>query len=247
MNVTLETAYADFAKGFSFRFIRPEDPLTRWWLRLAAWYGRFGGTFDLLNTRFPPGSARVKAALKPVCRIPRMSTPAVGALIHRGVAEMAPGEAFVNVGVWNGFTFLSGVAGNPDRVCIGVDNFSQFGGPKEAFLARFEKFKSEKHRFHDIDYKDYFVGVHRESIGFYIYDGEHSYQNQLDGLRVAEPFFAPGCLVMVDDTNDPEPRQATADFVKASSNSYETILDVTTRQNHHPTWWNGVILLRRVG
>jgi hypothetical protein len=97
-----------------------------------------------------------------------------------------------------------------------------------------------------MDYKDYFAGVHRESIGFYIYDGEHSYQNQLDGLRVAEPFFAPGCLVMVDDTNDPEPRQATADFVKASSNKYETILDVTTSENHHPTWWNGVILLRRV-
>jgi hypothetical protein len=246
MKLTLETDYPKFANGFTFRFIQPQDPLTRWQLRAAAWFRRVGMTFDLLNTRFPPGSAGVKAAVKPVCRIPRMSTPAVGALINRGVAEMAPGEAFVNVGVWNGFTFLSGVAGNPNRLCIGVDNFSQFGGPKEAFLARFEQFKSENHRFHDADYKEYFATTHRESIGFYLYDGEHSYQNQLEGLRVAEPFFGPKCLVMVDDTNDPEPRKATFDFVKSSGNRYETILDITTRENHHPTWWNGVILLRRL-
>jgi hypothetical protein len=247
MSITLDTDYTAFANGFRFRFVRPQDPLTRWWLRAAAWLRRVGGTFDLLNTRFPPGAAAVKAALKPICRVPRMSTPAVGALINRGVAAMAPGEAFVNVGVWNGFTFLSGVAGNPDRVCIGVDNFSQFGGPKDAFLERFARFKSANHSFHDIDYKEYFATLHRGPIGFYLYDGEHSYQNQLEGLRVAEPFFGPNCLVMVDDTNDAEPRQATYDFVKASGNRYETVLDVTTAQNQHPTWWNGVLLLRRVG
>ena len=176
-----------------------------------------------------------------------MSTPAIGALINRGVAGMAPSEAFVNVGVWNGFTFLSGMAGNSCKVCIGVDNFSQFGGPKDTFLARFERFKSPNHRFHDMDYKEYFASVHWEPIGFYLYDGEHSYQNQLDGLRIAEPFFAPNCLVMVDDTNIREPREATADFVRSSRNQYETILDVTTDRNMHPTWWNGIMLLRRVG
>jgi hypothetical protein len=247
MSLTIETDYARFASGFRFRFLQPQDPLTRWWLRAAAWLRRVGATFDWLNTRFPPGAERVRDNLKPVCRIPRMSTPAVGALINRGVSEMAPGEVFVNVGVWNGFTFLSGVAGNPERMCIGVDNFSQFGGPKAAFLERFEQFKSPIHRFHDMDYKEYFATLHREPIGFYLYDGEHSYQNQLDGLRIAEPFFGPNCLIMVDDTNDQEHRQATYDFVKASPNRYETLLDVTTRENQHPSWWNGVIILRRVG
>ena len=239
--------YAAFANGFEFRFVRPQDPLTRWWLRVAAWYRRFGGSFDLLNTRFPKGTKATRAALKPLCRFPRMSTPAIGALINRGVAAMAPGEAYVNVGVWNGFTFLSGMVGNGDRTCVGVDNFSQFGGPKDAFLERFARFKSAAHRFHDMDYRDYFATVHREPIGFYLYDGEHSYQNQLEGLRVAEPHFGPDCVVMVDDTNDEEPRQATLDFVRSSRNQYETVLDVTTCQNQHPTWWNGVLLLRRVG
>lgn len=247
--VTLSPAANDaaFLDGFTFRFVRPNEPMTRQWLRVAAWCRRVGVAFDMLNTRFPTGSAGLKTAIKPVCRVPRMSTPAIGALINRGVANMGPGEVFVNVGIWNGFTFLSGVAGNPGKVCIGVDNFSQFGGPRDAFLARFERFKSPSHRFHDMDYKEYFAAVHREPIGFYMYDGEHSYRNQLDGLRVAEPFFGPNCLVLVDDTNFSEPRQATLDFIRESGNRYEIVWDVTTRENQHPTWWNGLMLLRRSG
>ncbi len=233
--------------GFTFRYVRPDDPVTRWWFRMAAWCRRTGLAFDLLNTRFPGGAQGVKAAIKPVCRIPRMSTPAIGAVINHGVVGMGPDEAFVNVGVWNGFTFLSGVVSNPRKACIGVDNFCQFGGPKEQFLARFERFKSPNHRFYDMDYKEYFETMHRGPIGFYLYDGEHSYQNQLDGLRVAERFFGPNCLVMIDDTNEPEPREATADFVRSSRNRYETIMDVRTSTNMHPTWWNGMMLLRRVG
>jgi hypothetical protein len=176
-----------------------------------------------------------------------MSTPAIAAIINRGVAEMKPGESFVNVGVWNGFTFLSGLAGNPDKVCVGVDNFSEFGGPRDAFLQRFNRLRSSSHQFHDMDYKDYFADVHKGTIGFYLYDGEHSYQNQFDGLKIAEPFFGERCFIMVDDTNHPEPQQATLDFVAASSNRYEVILDEKTKENLHPTWWNGVMLLRRIG
>jgi hypothetical protein len=227
--------------------MQPGDPLTRWWLRAVAWCRRAGTAFDLVNTRFPPGAAAVRDALKPICRVPRMSTPAVGALINHGVARMAPGESFVNVGVWHGFTLLSGMAGNRDRACVGIDNFSQFGGPKAEFLARFERFRSPQHHFYDMDYRDYFATVHRGAIGFYLYDGEHSYTNQLEGLRAAEPFFAPNCVVMVDDTNTAEPRAATAEFVRTSRHRFETILDATTCDNQHPTWWNGVMLLRQVG
>ncbi|WP_435022589.1 class I SAM-dependent methyltransferase (plasmid) [Tundrisphaera sp. TA3] len=249
--MTAPSARADdlgaFAREFSFRFLGPQERIRPRWLRAAAWCRRFGMTPDLLNTRFPAGSAQARAAIRPLCRIPRMSTPAIGALIHRAVAGMGPGEAFVNVGVWNGFTLLSGMAGNPDRPCIGVDNFSQFGGPKGAFLSRFDRIKSRNHAFHDMDYRAYFATVHRDPIGFYLYDGEHSYQNQLDGLRAAEPFFAPGCVVMVDDTNDPEPRRATEDFIREGRNRYQVIYDATTRENQHPTWWNGVMLFRRTG
>ncbi|MGC3968256.1 MAG: class I SAM-dependent methyltransferase [Pirellulales bacterium] len=131
------------------------------------------------------------------------------------------------------------------RDCVGVDNFSQFGGPKDAFLSRFERYRSPNHQFHDRDYVDYFSTVHSGEIGVYFYDGEHSYHNQLNGLRVAEPFFSKNCTIFIDDTNDDEPRRATLDFVAQSLNHYNVVFDAKTHENQHPTWWNGLMILQR--
>ena len=157
---------------------------------------------------------------------------------------MPYGTSFVNVGVWHGFSFLAGISANPERKCVAVDNFSQFGGPKTEFLARFNKIKSPIHTFHEMDYEEYFARKHDGPIGFYIYDGEHSYQNQMRGLEVAEPFFAEGCVIMVDDTNDPEPRQATLDFISKNSKRYEILFKYSTITNAHPTFWNGITLFK---
>src|SRR5207244_4980279 len=58
--------------------------------------------------------------------------------------------------LWNGFTFLAGMIGNPGKVCIGIDNFSEYGGPRDAFNSRFDRYKSQKHHFYDMDYAEYF-------------------------------------------------------------------------------------------
>jgi hypothetical protein len=157
---------------------------------------------------------------------------------------MPTGQSFVNVGVWNGFTFLTGSASNPDRTCIGVDNFSESGGPREAFGERFERLAGPNHRFYEMDYRDYFSNKHSGPIGVYLYDGEHSYDNQWRGLEIAEPFFADDCVVVVDDTNWEEPHAATLDFLEASRRDYTVLLDRGTAGNGHPTLWNGIMVLQ---
>src|SRR5262249_7442379 len=95
------------------------------------------------------------------------------------------------------------------------------------------------------DYREYFSKMHREPIGLYVYDGDHSYDNQLIGLQAAEPFFAKGCIILVDDTNWLEPRNATLDFISKSSYEYRILFDTTTCSNRHPTLWNGIMVLQR--
>ena len=238
--------YEDYVSDIGFTIVQPTTPLGTGVLRLRGALHRLGVDLDVAITRLPESGRRMRRTLREACRVPRMSTFAIGAIINEAVAHMAPDHAFVNVGVWNGFTLLAGMAGNPDRRCIGVDNFSEFGGPRDAFLGRFVSARSERHEFHDMDYQAYFARVHRGPIGFYIYDGEHSYANQLRGLEVAAPFFAPGCILLVDDTNDEEPRRATLDFVAAQGGAFRVLLDRRTACNGHPTFWNGVILLQRV-
>lgn len=236
--------YDQYIQKIGFRYYGPFSQL-KGFRRLTDLAARFNVPFEAVNTRLPGGGRHVRRRLGALCNIPRMSTFAIGAIINRTVSGMDEETCFVNVGVWNGFTLLSGMVGNPNKVCIGVDNFSEFGGPKEEFLQRFGEHKSEAHHFHDIDYRDYFTKIHKGQIGFYIYDGNHSYENQMMGLKLAEPFFAKNCVVLVDDTNGIDPRQATLDFINHNQNRYDILLDVKTRDNKHPTFWNGIMIFRK--
>ena len=241
-----DTSFETFVTGIGFRWIQPRAPLSRVQSSLRARLDRTPLPLDACITSLPERGVELRRRLLPVCRVPRMSTFAVASIINDAVSRLSPGSAFVNVGVWNGFTLLSGMAGNAGRSCIGVDNFSEFGGPRDPFLARFERARGEGHRFYDMNYQDYFARQHSVPIGVYFYDGAHSYEHQLAGLEVAEPFFSRDCIILVDDTNSPAPRQATADFLAARPGRYRVLLDQQTSANGHPTFWNGLMVIQGV-
>src|SRR5438067_194208 len=117
--------YVEFARGIKFRFLQPEEPLgTPNALKLREASGNLPA--DFVNTKLPAEEEQIRLPLLELSSFPRMSTLANGAIINRIVSEMPPDVSFVNVGTWFGFTLLSGMANNPEKYCIGVDNFSQF-------------------------------------------------------------------------------------------------------------------------
>jgi len=202
---------------------------------------------DLNITELPFADRKMKTDLEPLCLMPRMSTFAIGAAINLIVSQMPSDQMFVNVGVWHGFTFLSGLVNNGDKKCVGVDNFSEFGSPRQEFLDRFKRLKQDKHQFHDICYREYFRTIHQGPIGFYFYDGNHSREDQCMGLSLAEPFLAKGCKILIDDINDIEgPTLGTNDFLENSKHNYEVIVEQRTAGNCHPTFWNGIMILEKL-
>ncbi|MEF3307185.1 class I SAM-dependent methyltransferase [Paenibacillus sp. GYB003] len=229
----------EFIKGISFRYVQPGTPVPQ-----DKMYGT-DAAFEFSNTVLPADEAKMRTAMAGIWQMPKMSSFAIGSIINRVVSQLPPNQCFVNVGVWNGFSFLAGLLNNPGKPCIGVDNFSEFGGPRAEFMHRFNKHKGPGHQFYDMDYKDYFTNIHRSPIGLYFFDGPHDYMNQLQGLQYASPYFADGCIILVDDTNWPEPRQATFDFINLYPGQYRVLLDVTTADNGHPTYWNGLIVLQK--
>lgn len=229
-----------YISEIQFSFIQPGDSGIGLFTNLD-----IKSNVDIKNTILPEGQGEMERRLSDVCVVPRMSTFAIGAIINLIVSNMNPDHAFVNVGVWHGFSFLCGMAGNPDKRCTGIDNFSEFGGPRNEFIERFKKAKSDRHEFYDMDYLEYFSNVHKGSIGFYIYDGNHSRENQFRGLKVAEPFFADDCLILIDDINWPDPKEGTGDFIKESKNKYEILAEEKTGNNCHPTFWNGIMLMKK--
>lgn len=205
---------------------------------------------ELENTILPYDYEQLSSRFKHLQSVPRMSTFAIFAIINHLVSSMPYNLSYVNVGVWHGFSLLSGMVGNPNKKCIGIDNFSQFGGPREEFMSRFNNLQTNVHEFYDMDYKLYFSSIEDGtkqplSIGLYFYDGAHDYSSQLNGLYLADKYILSGGYILVDDTNWPDPYNATLDFLKGTNGSYQLILDQKTAYNGHPTYWNGLMILRK--
>jgi Methyltransferase domain len=238
-----------FANGISFRFYGPHSRL-REYPRAKAWLGRVGVSLEVLNTRLPEEAHELRRRIEPLLALPRFSTYAVGALVNKCVAAMPEDTTFLHVGLWHGFTFFAGIAGN-HAPAVGVDNFSEFvtpdfEPPRAAFLERFARWKGPLDEFYELDYREYFASAHNgRHLGFYFYDGGHAYEHQLRALELAEPHLVPGSLILVDDTNRDDPRRATMAFIEARSGEYALLSDRTTAGNGHPTLWDGFMLIRR--
>jgi len=62
---------------------------------------------------------------------------------------------------------------------------------------------------------------------------------------MAEPYLAQGSYIIVDDINWPEPYNATLDYVSKMGKAYEVVLDTKTINDNHPTFWNGLLILKK--
>ena len=235
-----------FIAGLSFRYIQPQTPIPRYLRSLLRNLDAIGLSFEFINTRVPPEAQVLKTRIKRIFTVRKMSSLAIGMMINQIVSTLSADTCFVNIGVWKGFTLFAGMVGNAHQTCIGVDRFLQEKSPKDAFMKRFLALRSPHHHFYEMDCATYFQTVHTGNIGFYLYDGDHRYDCQMENLLMAEPFFADRCVILIDDINYHEARQAAFDFMRQSRYGYEIVVDERTRSNKHLTFWNGVMLLQRV-
>ena len=186
---------------------------------------------------------------KALLNIESMSTYAMGHLINQVCKNLSSNQLYLNIGCWKGFSLISGMIDTSCEV-IGVDDFSQFGGPREEFLKNFNKYQKENlHEFYEEDYKIFFKNFEKKNkkIDFYFYDGEHSYQNQFDNLIIAKKFFKKDTLILVDDINFSNVENATKDFIKKFKGEFEILKEAKTANNNcHPTFWNGLIIFKKL-
>ena len=242
---------ADYVQSVSFRMAQPDVPGSRAFRLAAAVLGRIGLPLDVLNTRLPCECGQTRHSLREA----RQSCPAgnfaVGAIINRAVARLAAGEAFLALGVGDGFPLLAAISGNPDKPCIGVDPF--FGRPdsgdercRAAFLRRFESLRTADQRLHRVDFGDFFTQLHDVPIGFCLI-GASPGNDPLERLEASEPHLAENAIVLVENANSPDVRDAGLCFIRSSRNQYRVLLD--RRAPHHGglTFGNGLLLFQLLG
>ncbi len=200
--------------------------------------------------------------IKILSEIDNMSSIAVGFIINQIAKKLGRNDIYLNIGIFRGFSLLAGILNTECKV-YGIDNFSHnyhFGNKllkpeddsqenlksKEYFLSYFNKHKSEnKHKFFEIDYKKFFSNFN-EYINFYYYDADHSYENQLENLEIANQFLKKNSIILVDDYNEEPVERATLDFISKNSNKFKILKEFKTANRFiHPTYANGIILFEK--
>jgi predicted O-methyltransferase YrrM len=166
------------------------------------------------------------------------------ALLNLAARCLDPGEAYVEVGVFHGASLIAAMLGNDDKRFVGIDSFAFRGATLEKVERNLAEF--------GLDVPELIVGDAFElvptgalgdtAVGVWYYDAAHSYEAQVAGLRIAEPWLAPGALLIVDDTDWDDVDRAMDDYV-ASQPRARRILTIDGKSRGAPQWWEGMQVL----
>ena len=96
-------------------------------------------------------------------KIDSMSTYAIGHLVNQICKSLTKDQIYLNIGCWKGFTLVSGMIDTTCKV-IGVDNFSQFDGPKNEFYFNFKKYQNEHKHFFSMKTINFFLRILKKKI-----------------------------------------------------------------------------------
>lgn len=118
---------------------------------------------------------------------------------------------YLEVGCWKGSTTCSAIYGN-DVTAYCIDNWSEFGGPKDIFCKNIERcvddcenigITFEESDFRDMNYME--IGKYN----LYLFDGPHKMQDQYDGLYFVQQALDDEFIFICDDWNWKDVRDGT--------------------------------------
>jgi hypothetical protein len=166
------------------------------------------------------------------------------------LVRSCPNPRYLEVGCWTGSTATAALNGNRASVLC-IDNWSQFGGPKDQFFQNIKKVLSEKIQFKFME-RD-FRSVDYGSIGrfnIYLFDGPHEEADQYDGVMLPQPALTGTFVLIVDDWNWRDVRLGTFRALAASRCQLECSIEVrTTLDESHASvsgkqsdWHNGYFI-----
>ena len=240
----------DYIQSVSFRLAHPDVPGSKAFRLATGLLRKMGLPLDALNTRLPGENHYMRRRLREARRTCPAGNFAVGAIINRAVSRLAPGEAFLALGVSDGFPLLAAISGNPDKPCIGVDLTAGSeirSSERPQFLRHFESLRTADHQLHRLSFRDYFAQLHELPIGCCLI-GASTADDPLERLNTAEPHLAENCVVLVENVNDGgSHRRAALAFIGSSANQYRILLDQRTPHHGELTLGNGLLVFQLLG
>lgn len=151
---------------------------------------------------------------------------------------------YLEIGCWKGSTFISALYNNEESLesAVGIDNWSEFGGPIDEFQCNCQKFLPYvPYRFfssHSFSLKP--KEVSPSPINIYFYDGDHSVDAHAVAFIHYHSIFDSCFIAIVDDWNWSGVREGT--YLAFRHLNYEILYEKALpaeRNGDLNNWWNG--------
>jgi len=167
------------------------------------------------------------------------------ALLNAAASCLQPGESYVEVGTYHGTSLIAAMLDN-DAEFVAIDNWSLGEGGREQLERNLTRFGFADRP--EIIEGDAFETLRSaklagRTVGVYYYDNGHEHEQQLDGMRLIEPYLLSPALVIVDDTDWERVEQAVEDYLAQQPRATE-LLRLEGKERGAPHWWEGMRILR---
>jgi predicted O-methyltransferase YrrM len=173
--------------------------------------------------------------------VPGLAQPNNLALLNVAARCRDEGEAYVEVGTFHGTSLIAAALGNGGPF-VALDNWSMGDGSREQLEANLERFGVTATIIDGDAFETLRAGI-PGPVGVYYYDNGHAYEQQLEGLRLAEPYLASPALMIVDDTDWERVERAVDDYLTEQPRATE-IFRADGEAAGRPEWFEGVRVLR---
>jgi predicted O-methyltransferase YrrM len=173
--------------------------------------------------------------------VPGLAQPNNLALLNVAARCRDEGESYVEVGTYHGTSLIAAALGNGGPF-VALDNWSMGDGSREQLEANLERFGVTATIIDGDAFETLRAGI-PGPVGVYYYDNGHAYEQQLEGLRLAEPYLASPALMIVDDTDWERVERAVDDYLTEQPRATE-IFRADGEAAGRPEWFEGVRVLR---
>jgi hypothetical protein len=166
--------------------------------------------------------------------------------LYNNICSLA-NKTYVEVGTYKGSSFISAMYSNKDISGTCIDNWSEFGGPKDIFYSNVKKhLTTESFTVIDKDCWSITKEDIKDPIDIFLYDGAHTYIDQKKAILYFHSFFSKYVIIMVDDwmCDWVQVKDGTLDGIedtalKVHYSKEIPLVNTTTFHTGGDTFWNG--------
>jgi len=189
-----------------------------------------------------------------IAAVPNLAMENNLALVNLAASLLVPGEYYVEAGTYMGASLIAAARGNEGADLVAIDNF-RFGpmevagrslpaASRGALEANLERFGVSGATIIEGDALELLRdgALAGRSVGVFYYDACHDYREQLDALRLVEPYLAEPALVIVDDTDWEQVERAMRDYLAGQPRA-RLLIEIAGSSAGQPQWWEGMQVL----